>query len=480
MQNKRFFFGIIYKKVVIDIEVKVNKNKKNVKGIIISLCAMIVIYVGLSIYFSNHFYFGSKINGINVAGKTVEQADEKISSSIDKYTLKLVERGDLEEQIEAVDIGLKYNPEGKSQALKDSQNAFGWIFALFKASDSEMNDIVSYDETLLRETLNKLSCFDNSKIIEPKNAAIEYKENSYEISQEVSGNKINKDILYNNVLEAILNDQTTINLDETNSYEAPLYTKDSQKIIDAKNSLNKYIDSTITYTINGVAETLNSYTIHNWLEIDENFGIIFNEGKIGKYVDTLSSKYNTTGQTRNFITSLKTPINISGGNYGWKIDRYGQIQDIISSIKDGQVITKEPIYISTAKTHDANDIGNTYVEINFTKQHLWFYKNGSLVVDGDIVSGNVSTGATTPTGVYILNNKEKNATLKGEDYSVPVGFWMPFNGGIGIHDATWRTEFGKDIYLTNGSHGCINAPYEVAKVISENIEIGTPVVCYYS
>lgn len=464
---------------MIIIKIELNKFSKSKKGIIISLSLIVIIYLGLSLYFSNHFYFGSKINGINVAGKTVKQADEQISSVIGKYTLELVERSDVKEKIEAANIGLKYNPEGKSQDLKDSQNSFGWVFTLFKTKDSEMSDIVSYDETLLKEIFNNLSCFDINKVIEPKNAAIEYTDKGYEITEEVYGNKINKDILYENIVKAILNDKITINLDSINSYEVPKYTKDSQELIEAKNTLNKYIASTITYGIDGKTEIINGSTIHNWLSIDENFGIIFDEDKIGYYVDTLASKYNTTGQIRNFVTSLKTPIKVSGGNYGFKIDRYGEIQSIISAIKDGQVITKEPIYLSTAKSHDTNDIGNTYVEINFTKQHLWFYKNGALVTEGDVVTGNVSGGTATPAGVYVLNNKERNSILVGEDYRVPVGFWMPFNGGIGIHDATWRTEFGKNIYLTNGSHGCINSPYAVAKIIFDNIDIGTPVICYY-
>ena len=55
---------------------------------------------------------------------------------------------------------------------------------------------------------------------------------------------------------------------------------------------------------------------------------------------------------------------------------------------------------------------------------------------------------------------------------------MPFNGGIGMHDATWRSSFGGTIYKTGGSHGCINLPHSVAKKIYENIQAGMPVICY--
>jgi lipoprotein-anchoring transpeptidase ErfK/SrfK len=100
-------------------------------------------------------------------------------------------------------------------------------------------------------------------------------------------------------------------------------------------------------------------------------------------------------------------------------------------------------------------------------------------VEGDVVTGNVSLNDATPVGIYRLKYKEKNATLKGEGYSSPVSFWMPFNGGIGIHDANWRSVFGGEIYKTNGSHGCINSPYNLAQTIFDNINAGTPVVCYY-
>ena len=48
--------------------------------------------------------------------------------------------------------------------------------------------------------------------------------------------------------------------------------------------------------------------------------------------------------------------------------------------------------------------------------------------------------------------------MRGPGYASPVKFWVPVKGGIGIHDASWRKEFGGDIYQTAGSHGCINTP----------------------
>ena len=67
----------------------------------------------------------------------------------------------------------------------------------------------------------------------------------------------------------------------------------------------------------------------------------------------------------------------------------------------------------------------------------------------------------------------------GDSYETPVTYWMPFNGGIGFHDAAWRESFGGVIFQSSGSHGCINMPLDMAALMYENIYAGFPVVCFY-
>ena len=55
---------------------------------------------------------------------------------------------------------------------------------------------------------------------------------------------------------------------------------------------------------------------------------------------------------------------------------------------------------------------------------------------------------------------------------------MPFNGNIGLHDASWRGAFGGNVYKNDGTHGCVNLPSYLAKKIFDNIEEGTPIICY--
>jgi hypothetical protein len=453
-------------------------RKKIVIGSIISLFILLGIYFGMAVYFMNHFYFGSEINSISVSGKSVEEVNEQMAAELQTYTLKLIERGGKAEQIRAEEIGLKYNTDGEFKSFKDSQKPYEWVSAVFNDEASKMTAEVSYDKEILKERVDRLSCFDSSNIIEPENPSFKYTNSGYVIVEEVIGNKVDKDVLYEHVLDAILKEETTIDLEAIDCYVKPQYTSNSQKIIDTKTMLSKYVSSKITYNFGERKEILDGSTINKWVTVDENFEVTFDEKEVKSYIDALSSNYNTIGKKRNFATSSGKTISIGGGDYGWSINKAKEIEALIIAIKEGQTITKEPTYSQTALSRKNNDIGNTYVEIDLTNQHLWFYKNGALISQGNIVTGNVSADNTTPAGIYKLKYKQKDAILRGRDYASPVTFWMPFNGGIGLHDASWRSVFGGKIYKTNGSHGCVNLPYNLAKAIFENIQAGVPVVCY--
>lgn len=455
-----------------------NKRSSVMLSVIISISTLVAAYLGMSLYSMNHFNFGTKINGISVGGKTVEGTEEELSSQFQKYTLELQERGDENEQIKGTDIGLKYNDE-KIKELKKNQNPFAWISTLIKKENSESAQIVTYDEDLLNKVIGNLSCVNSKKITSPKSASLEYSADGYKIVDEVAGNKINKDALHDGIADAIVNGKTTLDLSAGNCYENPKYNSKSQEVADAKELLDKYVNLKITYDSNGKTEVLDGSTIHEWLGVNENMEVTFNDDKVKSYVNKIASIFNTFGNTRNFAATTKKTVQVSGGNYGWIVNKSQEVKDLIEAIKGGQDVTKEPAYIQKAAVTGNNDIGDTYVEVNLTKQHVWFYKNGALVVDGDVVTGNISNNTGTPVGTYVLNYKEKNATLKGEDYSSAVEYWMPFNGNIGLHDASWRNGvFGGNIYMTSGSHGCVNCPYNLAKTIFENIEPGTPIVVY--
>jgi hypothetical protein len=456
----------------------IKNRRKTAIGIGIFLSALLVVYLGMAAYFINHFYFGSEINGINVSGKSVKKVNELMESELQTYTLELKERGGKSEQIRAEEIGLKYNSGDDFRSLKETQHPLKWISVFFNKEASKMIEETKFDKDLLKERVDKLSCFDSSNIIEPQSAGLKYSDNAYVLVDETLGNKVNKEVLYKHVEEAVLREEIAIDLEAIDCYIKPEYTSKSQKLIEARDMLNKYISSKITYNFGDRKEVLDGSTINSWLTVDKNFKVTFNEEKAKNYIDGLANSYNTVGKKRSFVTSYGSTINIGGGDYGWSINKAKETQALITAIKEGQTVDKEPSYAQTALSRNENDLGKTYVEIDLAKQHLWFYKNGELIAEGDVVTGNVSQKYTTPPGIYKLKYKQKNAVLRGPGYAAPVTFWMPFNGGIGIHDASWRSVFGGTIYKTNGSHGCVNSPYNLAKAIFENIQAGVPVILY--
>ena len=119
-----------------------------------------------------------------------------------------------------------------------------------------------------------------------------------------------------------------------------------------------------------------------------------------------------------------------------------------------------------------------YVDVDIANQSLVFYQNGEAVISTSIVSGNERDGNNTPTGVFYIDTKLPGKYLVGPTWNVWVDRWMKFTGAVGIHDATWRSKFGGEIYKTNGSHGCVNIPHDVALKLYDMVDIGTMVVVH--
>ena len=110
---------------------------------------------------------------------------------------------------------------------------------------------------------------------------------------------------------------------------------------------------------------------------------------------------------------------------------------------------------------------------------MWFYKKGKLVLESDFVSGNLNRNNGSPDGVFKIVYRQKDATLVGENYASNVKYFMPFAYNVGLHDASWRSTFGGEIYKTSGSHGCINLPEKIAKKLYDKVDVGTPVIAFY-
>lgn len=460
-------------------EKKINRKKLFIiLGSVVG--AVLLIYVGFSIFFMSHFYFNTTLNGKNVSGYSADKVFDNWEDEIGNYSLKIVESDGTESELMGSDIDMVLQWDDTIARMISKQNGFAWPAKLFNPDQNTSEAIVTFDEDKLDSALDGFPFMDKSKQIDPVDATVsDYdKKDGYTLVESVPGTAIDKPVLKENIEKALYGLADTYQITEGNGYLAPKIANDDEKLLAAIDTMNKYAGSEIDYEIGSEKETLDINTFADWLSVNDNEKAEIDEEKVADYVAELGTKYNTYGKSKQLATSYGTTITMSNCHYGWKIDAETEAAAIIDDIKGGEKVTRDLNYQYTAASHTGNDYGNSYVEINLTAQHLYLYKNGSLVIDSDFVSGNPSKGNATHTGVFGVTYTERDATLKGQNYATPVSFWMPFNGNEGMHDATWRSSFGGSIYKRNGSHGCVNLPYSVAQTIFENVSAGFPVFVY--
>lgn len=441
---------------------------------LLALCYIIGIFV-----FQDRFYFRSYINGMDCGGKTVKKVEMQMAEQVKNYTLKLKGKNGVIDEIKGQDIRLYYVSDRTVSKLKEKQPAYNWLFGSLKQDNDDMKINVTYSASKLIKKVDQLHFFDKENIIQSELPKIQYKDDKLVVEDAVYGTEIKKKLLKKKIKEAIESGKTELDLEKENCYKKPLYDEKDPQFAEMVKKIKKYVATNITYEFGDRTENLTGKQIFEWISVDKDFKVEISEEKRKEFVKELERKYNTLGNSRTFTTHDGRTISVPSGNYGYMISRSGEMEQMLEDIKSGKTVKREPKYAYTGYIRNKDDIGNTYVEIDLTNQKMIFYLNGGVYVKTDIVTGNVSSGYGTPAGVFAVTYKEKDATLSGENYSVPVKYWMPFNRNIGIHDASWRSSFGGDIYKTKGSHGCINTPEEKAAKIFNKIEKGMPVIVHY-
>lgn len=440
-------------------------------------CGLYVAHAGT---YDNAFLPNTTVNGMDVSGKTTDEVMAMIEAELSGYEITILERTGTGETIKKEEIGLRSVFDGSLETIIDGQEPIKWIKSLWTPAEYEIETMLVYDEAKLAERVRNLSCMDAENMVEPQNAYLtDYQSGtmSYGIVEAVQGTEL----LEANVCKAIGNAVMVlageVDLDAADCYTKPAVYADDETLVSLAAELNRYVGAVVNHTFGDAKEVLNGEEIHTWLTVDGS-QVILDESGASRYVRALAKKYNTAYNSKKLKTSYGTTVTVPAGPYGWRMNETKEAAAVLEAVKAGNQVTREPEWLQKGASHGDFDYGDTYVEINLTAQHLFFYKDGKLIVESDFVSGNASRGWSTPAGAYPLTYKQRDATLRGEDYETPVSYWMPFNGNIGLHDASWRSSFGGALYKTGGSHGCVNLPPKAAKLIYENISAGDPILCY--
>ena len=434
------------------------------------------------------FVPGTSVNGLGIADLTVDEAAERIGSFYTKdYTLTIKERGGKQETITGEQIGFSVKlPDGFLQEKLNQQNAGGRVFGPDVDNKYKTDMVSSFQRERLEQSIQALDCITGNGATAAADARIsDYAEGeAFTVIPEIRGNQVDPEKAAEAIRAAVHTGAMEVDLEALGCYIEPrIYSGDEtlKALCDTKNQCR---EMEITYIIGEESQVLPAVEICSWITGASEGQIQVDREKAGAWIGNLAAQYDTAGKTRQFSTVSGRIAEVTGP-YGWKIDQAAETDALIAMIRSGQSQTREPQYASTAAVRGEQDWGSTYAEVDLTGQHVYLVKDGAVIWDAPCVTGNISKKYDTPPGIFPLTYKQKDKVLRGAkradgtyEYESPVSFWMPFNGGIGFHDANWRSSFGGEIYKTGGSHGCINLPPDRVPAFYEQVYKGMPVICY--
>ena len=469
-----------------------SNHKKPVLICGIVVLVLLIVYLAGMLYYNDKFLNGTMVNGSDVGGMTLQKANDQLSKKVNGQSLKLIFNDGQNEVLQSAQLGVSYNKDNSLNQLMKNQNKWAWFIGFFKNEKNTLTDLIQISDENLTNGIASMEHAKEENQIAPTDAYIQYKDGSFSIIEETLGSKFNIEELVKNIKVALSEGKQQLDVTKANGYVKPQVYKDDQDLNNQLKAANEYCLSAITYTTpKGKEIALDGSTLITWLSKQDDGSYTKDESvfkeKLTAFVKELASQYNSIGATRTFTGKDGQSHTVSGGTYGFRVSTDSEVSALLKMINENKSENNRiPEHTGQLPSGENGGLGTTYLEINITKKHLWFVKDGSVVLESDFVSGKESDPTRlTPSGTYYIYNKERNRVLRGTkqpngkyEYESPVSYWMPFNKGIGLHDASWRSTFGRDIYINSGSHGCINLPTGFAGSLYSQIYVNLPVVVY--
>ena len=485
------------------------KDGKKTRAVIGGVAAAAAIaYGGGVFYYQSHFLPNTYESGINLGGMTAEAADMGLKGAVlDSMEIVSV-RGSETLDLSGVDAVKHFNPS--LEGIK-AQNAFIWPAAFFGSREAGIGFSTSYDVWKLSDAVDGLKLIDTQPedIVRDAYISADLETGVYEIVPENTGFDIDVSKLKREIRNALDNGIVSLNIENSDVYHRPSVTAEDEEL-KAKAAFMNELNEANVYLDLGAG-------MNNRLTGEELSGMINRDGTVNEngvrtFVSELAKAYDTCSPE-----GERTIINHAGVNktfksdYGWKLDQEETVNAIIEGLNQHlagnnagseaassktevldediseifETVDMEAVWDKKAAMHGDRDYGYSYIEIDMGEQKVYAYVDGVCVLETPCVTGKMTADRMTPEGLYSIRAKQRNRVLVGYkpdgsiDYRSPVKFWMPFNGGIGLHDASWRSEFGGELYVNGGSHGCINLPREAAQKIYDLCYKDMPVICYY-
>ena len=434
-------------------------------------------------YKSNRFEDGFIINGVHCYGLNYNQAAKKLESKWNSRDIVVV--GAMDEILGTIkEHDCTFDIDDQVTRVKKDHKV---LCALNHYLNIPISITIPVKVTSCSKEFTKsvkdLDFLSRGNVTESKDAYVDIEDPDFRIVKEVYGNKPDADRFMENVIKNIEMGQSRMIYADENYVDIPEVKSDDPKLLKYQKFCRENLDQKIKYDLGEDSYTLTRKDILGLLKDDMSGDV--DEKAVKKFVKGIAKRYDNVDRTREFKSLTGKTITIDNAHYGWQVDQGAERKRLIEDLESHKDVSREPEWASRGYGSYSLDIGNTYVDIDITEQKLIYFENGKNVFSTDVVTGNKSAGHSTPTGLYSVLNKATNVTLKGRNsngskYSSFVNYWMAFIGSsYGMHDASWRSSFGGDIYLTNGSHGCVNVPPPEMPKLFDLVDYNTPVIVHY-
>ena len=494
-------------------------KKSNVKLLLVGAC--VIGALGMAgCGKKNYDTFPEKYSlaSVDVGGMTAKEAKKAVKDAVKKYQIA-VKLDDASFDMNADELGLEYNDKTDMQMLINAANKDEKPekkVELFKTKNAEELESALVDSYITAKTQEQSDAATQSaddsdtdkkqesettqdstgeaqtfdiRTIQPYRATIAYnaEAGAFVGVDGVAGEAPVYDTATKNLKKAVKELKEKAELaSETGNVEGDV-AADSDYVQNALKEANAYLDVTVTCNFNpstGKAsiETVGKDQISQWLIVgNDGLSVSLDGESMANYCTELAQKHDVSKTKKGqFKTTSGSVISVNVPAAGQTVDGNKLYESIADAINKKQSATVEAVY-SEAQEEETGEYvtyGGNYCEVDLTNQMVYVYKNGQQVVSSPCVTGCIAKGHGTPTGVYSIFSMDKNRYLNGDGYKSWVNFFVPFNGGIGFHDASWRSTFGGNIYLYSGSHGCINMPYAQVQKLFANVSMGEKVIVY--
>lgn len=453
-----------------------------VRFLLFGFFLMAAAFLLLALYYRNNFPVNTWINGVYCTGKSVEEVNQELSAKAEAPVVRILDEEGNAWLIDITESGYVADYTEPLENFIRRQNPLLWVENIMLQKSHVLFPKISLDEEKLRQLLDELEPVRREQDRETA-VAIRFSESEGWLLDNGLENRLDTEKLFDQVLECVSDGSCEVELEQSGCLYDVAPSARQMTLLALWEKVDAFQQCGIVYDMGDQMIPLSGSVSAGFLAVDQQGLPLLNEKgeltvdleRVKAFISRLAEEYDTYGREISFQSTRGDIIQVPGnGTYGTTLDQEAEFAYLSAALAANSEEVHIPAYIRQGLVRGRNDIGDTYIEVDLTEQKMYYYVEGQLVLETDIV-----TGKRTPEGVNYIYNKQRNRVLRGPGYASPVKYWMPVKGAIGIHDANWRSEFGGEIYKTNGSHGCINTPTEIMAQLYDSAEIGTPVVMFY-